>query len=64
MDYVDLLDVPPWKRRMTRQKDKAESSLKDENENDKANIIIDDVSCTLCVSFVLWASQHAGTYIS
>ena len=64
VDYVDLLDIPPWKRRMTRQKDKAESSLKDENENDKANIIIDDVSCTLCVSFVLWASQHAGTYIS
>ena len=51
VDYVDLLDVPPWKRRMTRQKDKAESSLKD--ENNKANIIVDDVSCTLCIVSLL-----------
>mmetsp|Transcript_10398 Transcript_10398/g.29232 ORF Transcript_10398/g.29232 Transcript_10398/m.29232 type:complete len:1193 (+) Transcript_10398:2-3580(+) len=41
VDYVDLLDVPPWKRRMTRQKEKAESSLKD--ESNKPNIIVDDV---------------------
>lgn len=42
VDYVDLLDFPPWKRRMIRQKKKAESSLKE--GSDEANIIVDEVS--------------------
>jgi hypothetical protein len=43
VDYVDLLDVPPWKRRMLRQKKKkSESSLK--NGSNEANVIVDDVS--------------------
>ena len=51
VDYVDLLDVPPWKRRMLRQKKKAESSLKDGIGNNEANIIVDDVSVHDCLSF-------------
>ena len=47
VDYVDLLDVPPWKRRMLRQKKKVESSLKD--SNNEANIIVDDVSVHDCL---------------
>lgn len=57
VDYVDLLDVPPWKRRMHRQKNKAESSsLKD--GNNEANIIVDDVSAHDCLSF------RSSTFVS
>ena len=58
VDYVDLLDEPPWKRRMLRQKKKAESSLKDGIDTNEANIIVDDVSAHDCLSF------RSSTFVS
>ena len=60
VDYVDLLDVPPWKRRMLRQKKKAEYSLKDGIgiDTNEANIIVDDVSAHDFLSF------RSSTFVS
>lgn len=39
LDYVDLLDVPPWKRRMQR----GGRTLSDGEKKPKANVFTDDV---------------------